>query len=358
MDQQRYVRSLRNPTLITFPFFSPDARGISGPERKVISLRFLSAVILILALLPSVARADEGRISGCMFGDYYWVVSADDADAGMPRKQNAFQLRRIYFTYDKEVAEDFDIQFRLEANDKGFGKGDKMIPFVKTGYLKWKKGVAGSDLYIGLSGTPTWSISEKVWGYRSIEKTIMDLNKIGSSADIGVGLKGKSGKLGYYLMVGNGPGQKPENDNGKKFYGQVSFKASEALQLVGYADVNMQPQDQNEFTVKGFAAFQQERFSAGLEGFMRVNKKAAGDEDVTLTGMSAFGSLELSGNVKGFGRVDMLGNDATDTTDLLLIAGVDRELDKNIHLMPNLYVQLPDGPDPNIQARLTFYYIY
>ena len=323
------------------------------------------AVALILALLPSVASAGEGKISGYMFGDYYWVVSADDQDVAVfpgtvpkdsPQKRNAFQFRRIYFNYDKGIAEDFDIRFRLEAGDKGFGKGDKMIPFVKHAYLKWKKGVAGSDLYIGLSGTPTWSVSEKVWGYRSIEKTILDVNKIGSSADIGAGLKGKSGKLGYHLMVGNGPGQKPENDNGKKFYGQVSFKASDALQLVGYADFNMQPQDKNQLTVKGFAGFKKEKLSAGLEGFMRVNKKAAGDDDVTITGVSAFGSLGLAEQLKGFGRVDMLSNDATDTTDLLLIAGVDHAPAKNVHLMPNIYVQLPDGSDPNIQARVTFYY--
>ncbi len=182
------------------------------------------------------------------------------------------------------------------------------------------------------------------------------MNKIGSSADIGAGLKGKSGKLGYHLMVGNGPGQKPENDNGKKFYGQVSFKASDALQLVGYADFNMQPQDKNQLTVKGFAGLKQEKLSAGLEGFMRVNKKAAGDDDVTITGVSAFGSLGLAEQLKGFGRVDMLNNDATDTTDLLLIAGVDHAPAKNVHLMPNVYVQLPDGSDPNIQARVTFYY--
>ncbi len=29
---------------------------------------------------------------------------------------------------------------------------------------------------------------------------------------------------------------------------------------------------------------------------------------------------------------------------------------KGVHLMPNLVVALPDGLDPNIQGRLTFYY--
>ena len=49
--------------------------------------------------------------------------------------------------------------------------------------------------------------------------------------------------------------------------------------------------------------------------------------------------------------------------DLLVIAGLDHSLSENIHLIPNLYIQMgccdmPDGPDPNIQARLTFFYKY
>lgn len=54
----------------------------------------------------------------------------------------------------------------------------------------------------------------------------------------------------------------------------------------------------------------------------------------------------------------MLNDDAGDTTDLLLIAGVDHAPAANIYLMPNLYVQLPDGPDPNVQARMTVYYTF
>ncbi len=325
----------------------------------------LALTLLLLAVLAGSAGAGEGKIKGYAFGDYYYVVSADD-NAGTPEKRNAFQFRRIYFTYDKDIDDTFSIRYRLEAKDAGFGPNKaKMVPFTKIAHLTWKKGLAGCDVLLGLTGTPTWTLSEKVWGYRSIEKTILDLNKIGSSADIGVGLKGKSGKLGYRLMVGNGPGQAPEKDNGKKFYGQASFKVSDALQVEGYADFNMQPGDQNQLTVKGFAGLQQDKLKAGLEGFMRVNKEkgAAAGDDQTITGVSAFGSLGLSDQLKGFGRVDMLSTDdgTTTTTDLLVIAGLDHMPAKNVHLMPNIYVALPDGdpsPDPNIQVRLTFYYKY
>lgn len=316
--------------------------------------------VLMMGFAGYAWGAGEGKISGYMFGDYYWVVSADDADGKLPQKRNAFQFRRLYFNYDKNITDNMSIRYRLEAKDAGFDKGSKMVPFVKHGYLKWKKAVAGSDLYIGLSGTPTWSVSEKVWGYRSVEKTLLDLNKIGSSADIGLGLKGKAGKLGYHLMVANGPGQGPEDDHGKKIYGQLQVKATESLSLVGYADFNMRPDEQNQMTVKGFAGLKKDKLSCGAEAFMRINQsvgvaKQAGD-DVTITGVSLFGSLGLAEQWKGLGRLDMVSNDDKDTTDLLVIAGLDYAAAKNVHLMPNVYVQLPDGPDPNIQVRGTAYY--
>ena len=71
------------------------------------------------------------------------------------------------------------MRYPLEANDSGFGGGSKMNPFVKHAYLKWKDGVGSGDLYLGLSGTPTWAVAEGLWGYRAVEKTVLDLNKIG-----------------------------------------------------------------------------------------------------------------------------------------------------------------------------------
>ena len=322
----------------------------------------LLMAILLVGVAASSAVADEWKFKGNMFGDYYYVASADDADTILPEKRNAFQFRRLYFTAEKALSDDFSVRYRLEASDAGFGSGDRMKPFVKHGYLKWKKGLGNSDLYLGLTGTPIWAVSEELWGYRAIEKTVLDVNNIGSSADLGVGLKGKAGGLNYHLMVGNGPGKSPEDDNGKKFYGSGQFNLSESLVVEGYADFNMRPGGQNQLTFKGFVGLKQKKLSGGIEAFTRINKaagkaKKVGD-DVIIAGISAFGSLELSGQWKGFGRLDAVSDNDEDATDLLIIAGIDRSVGEDVHLMPNLYVQLPDGPDPNIQVRLTFYYKY
>ena len=328
--------------------------------------RLALLALLLAGLTASAGVAGEG-ISGYMFGDYYYVVSADDAETesayggtipgDLPEKRNALQFRRMYLTYDKDIADNFSVRYRLEAKDKGFGEGDKMIPFVKHAYLKWKKALIGADLYLGLSGTPTWKNAEKVWGYRSVEMTVLDLNKFGSSSDLGAALKGKAGKVGYHLMVGNGPGQKPEGDNGKKLYGSAVYGLAEGVSVEGYADFDMRPGDQNRWTVKGLAGIVKDSFRGGVEPFMRVHQKSGqGGDDVTITGVSAYGTLKLAEKTKGFGRVDMVSEDDMDTTNMLVLVGADYMPVKDVHLMPNVRVELPDGPDPNIQARLTFFY--
>ena len=302
------------------------------------------------------ARAEGGTIKGVMFGEYYYILVADETDAKQPRKRNAFQFRRLYFTYQKDIAADFAIRFRLEAKDAGFAQGAKMEPFVKHGYLQWKKGLGDADVYLGLSGTPTWAVAEKVWGYRSIAKTVLDWNKIGSSADLGAALKGAAGQLSYHLMVGNGPGQKPEDDHGKKFYGSLSFKAADRLILEGYADFNAKPAGRNERTFKGFVGWQGAKGKVGLEAFSRTNEQAgAGGEDQVITGVSAFGSLPLGAAFKGFGRFDAVSYDAEDDRDLLFIAGLDYAAAKAVHLMPNVIVESSTGRDANVQGRLTFF---
>jgi hypothetical protein len=40
------------------------------------------------------AEGAEGKLKGYMFGDYYYIASGPD------KKENGFQFRRVYLTYD------------------------------------------------------------------------------------------------------------------------------------------------------------------------------------------------------------------------------------------------------------------
>ena len=319
--------------------------------------RSLLCWCVAMGVLSVPWRADgaEGKLKGYMFGDYYYVASGAD------KKENGFLFRRIYLTYDLKWDDEFSGRLRLETKDAGFGKKDKMTPFVKHAYLRYKKD--RHQVYIGLSGTPTWSVSEAVWGYRSIGKTIMDQNKIGSSADLGVALKSKldqGGKANVTLMVGNGSGQGPEVDNGKKVYGQLHLKPAGGLQVALYGDWEGKPAGANRFTMAAFLGTKGESFHGGLEGFIRTNKKAAAGSDVKASGLSAFGAGKVSPKAKVFARLDYY--DPSDLSDddreYRIYVGLDLIPIKDVHIMPNVMAVAHQaaGVETETVPRLTFYY--
>ena len=143
----------------------------------------MSVLAVFLFGFGNDIQGAESKLKGLTFFDYYYIVSGPD------KKENGFRFRRVYLTYDLKWNDDYSGRVRLEAKDAGFGNTSKMKPFVKHAYLRYKKN--SRAVYFGLFGTPTWNVSEQIWGYRPISKTIMDLHKIGSSADLGIGFKGK-----------------------------------------------------------------------------------------------------------------------------------------------------------------------
>ncbi|HUU52733.1 MAG TPA: hypothetical protein VMW39_03685 [bacterium] len=97
-------------------------------------------------------------------------------------------MRRVYFTYEHKLSSSFDVRFRLEGNSAGdFKSKTKIEPYIKDLYLEYK--LNETSFFFGLAGTPTWDQLEKYWGYRSVEKTPIDLYKMGSPRDFGIAVK-------------------------------------------------------------------------------------------------------------------------------------------------------------------------
>src|SRR6202012_5295724 len=62
--------------------------------------------------------------------------------------------------------------------------------FIKLANVRFKSIWKGTDLIVGEQGTTAFpGISEKVWNYRSIERTIADIRRT-PSYDLGAGLQG------------------------------------------------------------------------------------------------------------------------------------------------------------------------
>lgn len=324
-------------------------------------------VLAGLVGLSSSATA-EGKISGVAFADYFYNVQGSGVVAA---DSNAFRFRRIYFTYDNDVDTVFAVRFQLEADEAELTSKGKIGVFVKQAFLRWKE-LGVEDLFMGLSPTPLWGNSETLWGYRSIEKTILDLNRMGSASDVGVAVQrvpNQNSPVGWHVMFANGSGQKPESDRSKKAYLSIPVVMGSAI-LEGVADYEGGPGDRDKYTLKLFGGWQRESGALGVEGFRRTNlNSGTAGADVVPMGASVFARGRLTDHLAAFGRYDYFDPDAevdnAGYREHLLIGGVDFTPIKSVHLMPNVIVRSYQGKasavpdqDADIVARITLFYSF
>ena len=295
---------------------------------------------------------------------------------------NGVSIRRVYFTGDFTLSEDFSSRFRLETHqlaDQSFGV------YVKDAWLKWKGVFSGSDLVFGISPTPAFDVSEGAWGHRHLEKTIMDLNGIVGSRDMGIDLKGKfdqSGTVRYWIKVGNNSGNKPEANKYKRFYGQLEFVPSSNLLITVYGDYASAPDMTDPYnagqmvstsSVVG-AAFlnykQKGQFSFGLEGFIRSMQNALPNSTNTALrsknayGISVWAYANLSETAQIVGRFDTFDPDKDVSNDgrNLILAGVQFNPIKDVSITPNVeiftYQATPTngGDKSDVVPRVTFFW--
>ena len=367
---------------------------------------------------------NSGRIWGYAFGDYYYKNHADTLNrggnnqyTGIPRSRNAFQFRRIYLGYDYNITKKFSAELLLAAEDN-FPAGNPPSSFIASGdellnnklsfYIKlmnlrvksiWK----GTDLVVGQVSTPSFSLlAEKIWNYRSVERTITDIRRT-SSYDLGVALQGvfdpPTKNFGYNLMVGNGSSAKPESDNFKWFYGDVyAFFLNKKLVIDLYADyerLNWTPTwHHSRQMLKGYIAYTTPALTVGVEGFINNLKndnfamQIAGPIDtlsVKAKGISVYihGTIVPS-RLRFFARYDNYnpdnkidnskysnykgntsGYNDPSTKEEFITAGLDFTPVKNIHFMPNVWYNRysNQGAKTAINSndllyRATFYFVF
>jgi hypothetical protein len=361
-------------------------------------------IVASLIVLCTSAIFGQGKFSGYMIGDYYYNVvrdssfyhtapsnSASTSSAPGTNAMQAFQFRRIYFAYDNDISEQFTSRFRLEADQvqetvdgtKSPVAASKISVFVKDAYLKWKNVFSGSDMIFGIQPTPAFEISEAAWGYRSLEKTIMDLRGIVSSRDQGISLKGKltgDGMVNYWVMLANNSGNSPEADKYKRYYVHLQLKPFTNFQATVYADykdvANVAAGNNGTWTTALFAGYSVPfSYNINVEAYLTSQGHAFTPTGGTLgskngMGISVFGSYSLIPELSAVLRYDYFDPNTNSATNAkgdvrnYVIAGLSWKVDKNVSVMPNLLYETYEAlhghgePDPSVTARLTMYYVF
>jgi hypothetical protein len=372
------------------------------------------ALIIFFVFCNLIIRAQDlnkeefkpsGKVWGLVFGDVFTKFHADSLNRGssqysnIEKKYSSFDFRRIYLGYDYNISEKFSTELII-SHEGNFDAGGNRTVLIKAANLRWKNIYPMTDLIIGQSATPTFSlISEKIWGYRSVEKTSLDMRKIGCSSDFGISLQGKFDKnenFGYNLMIGNGTGTKPEADRFKKIYGELFAKFLDKKLIVDvysdYERVQLSPYHKSKTTAKAFVAYQTEKFSVGVESGWQIQKNYIIDSlpaPSAKVDTSDAISWVVSGFIRGtilkdklffFARYDAFNPDTKYNADntyfvggnpnkeTFILAGLDYTPYKNVHIMPNIWYNSYNNRTNNVSGftkndydlvgRITFFYLF
>ena len=326
------------------------------------------------AASPKAEEAPVFKISGLVYGDYYYIAQNHRDELV---DQNGFWLRRLYFTYDHTLSKSLSLRVRLEANSKGdFESSGVNTPYVKDAWLKWAFGAHA--LTIGLAPTPNIDFVDTFQGYRSVEKNPFDLYRWDSSRDLGLLLQGALGKdkrTRYSFQFGDGSGTGSETDASKAVRGQLAHRFARGLALEAYADWQDRPDGRDVSTVEAFAGWQEKAWRASLQyGHQERREAGSGGTDLSLDFLSAFAAVQASPRVTVLGRVDRnfdpIPNGETieympfsdQATSVFGYVGVDVTLAKSVHLIPNVemtvYGEAADGSTPgtDLVPRLTLFF--
>ncbi|MGB5894008.1 MAG: hypothetical protein WBG58_07505, partial [Ignavibacteriaceae bacterium] len=271
-------------------------------------LRKLLFIFFSVSLLISTYGQDKkeeesgGKFSGYMFGDYYYFFKDHKPELN---DQRGIWFRRIYFTYDYKINNSFSTRLRLEmSNEFNFEEAKTMIPFVKDAWFKYK--FSNQALIIGISPTPTFQITENMWGYRSVEKTPLDLQRMASSRDFGLALKGKfdeNGMFKYHLMFSNGSSNKQEIDKGKSGLLSLAFYPAKEFVFEIYGDYADHAGSTDWYTLQAFLGYITKTVRAGLL-YADQTRQEEDVEDKKMRVASLFIAGEVSEQFSLFGRVD------------------------------------------------------
>jgi hypothetical protein len=356
----------------------------------------------------------SGKLWGYAFGDYAYKLHADSALRGsvqyskLAKGYNSFNFRRIYLGYDYNFSPNVSSQLLLahessfEANPDNADvvTNNNRSVFIKAMNIQFKNVIPRATIIAGQQSTPTFAtLTDAVWGYRSVEKSITDMRGISSSTDLGLGVFGKIGKeenVGYDILIGNSNGAKLENNNFKKIYTSLyAYFLDKKLVIQGNFEHDIKalhPLSKEITTFKAFAAYKTSKTTIGAEAFKQLQTNNASYlqgtlptadtiyTDVASSGVSLYLTHELTKDkLNLFARFDLYNPDTKFTNDKKYVngyndskesfatIGLDFSPYKNIHIMPNLWYNQYHSKlkgtsgslnDYDLVARITLYFLF
>lgn len=358
--------------------------------------------VFLTGISPSLAEVPEepefepsGQLWGYVFGDFFYKVLGNDdwgntQYAQVQKHMYAGQLRRLYLGYRYDLTPTFRSAVLLESNDRSSFANGAYGVFIKQAFLQWTPEFFDSNLVtqVGLIPTPVTAFPEKQWGYRSVEKEVLDSRQLGRSVDQGISVQGNlvNKNFGYHLMFGNGSGNKPAASSDKAGYASLYGRFfEEVLSLEVMFNHDQLPDQYFRNVSRAFLGINFDSVVFGASAAYGFERNLVLDggrivEDLEQVAASVFASATIPKTqniLRVFGRFDHYNPDLSFSVtkaypeqnqfynENLIIAGLDIRPIPDVRLMPNVWVNMYEPKDPTVEERpsdvvlrLTFFYTF
>ena len=379
-NADRFEKTGELGTSITMAGAGPKGETVIGDSQKALELYFFrhNLPVLVPESAPqAAAAAPSWRISGLVFGDYYYF-----AENHLPAfdEQQGMWIRRAYFTYDHTFTPAVTTRLRFEANSNGKLQGGSATAYVKDAYMRWTF-LGRQQLTIGIQPSLTFEFTETVWGLRHIEKTPLDLYRTDSSRDTGFTVAGPvntSGSVRYAYQFGNESGNNGETDKFKAQRAAVRFEKNPGISVEGFWGHFDRAFDADRETAQVFVGYRHPKARAGFQyTFQRREPGNSTGANIDLDIFSGFGVLELPrGKTSFYVRVDRFADACADCAEMdylpiasnapftLTIAGMEYYILPSVRVGPNIEYVAYGAPVSGFRprndtvARFTFYWAW
>jgi len=289
-------------------------------------------------------QVNDTTFAGKMFFD---LTHVDQQDNGQDTNAtgSGFDVKRFYLSVTHQFDETWSANLTTDFQYVPSLDSAADI-YVKKAYLQGRF----SDAFVGRIGSsdlPWIPYTEKYYGFRYVENTLVDRLKFGTSADWGLHAGGNmaDGKLDYAVSVVNGGGYKnTTRSKGMDVEGRIGFSPVDGLVIAagGYSGTLARDTgnvDAQHTATRGdlMIAYMNDRFRFGGEYFQARNwgNLVLSPLSDKAAGYSLWGSVALGAKATLFARYDRadLSKDLDpDLQDTYYDIGVEFPIRKGIKL--------------------------
>ena len=180
-----------------------------------------------------------------------------------------FDIKRAYIDYSTDISEDLFLKIKLDVGRDvdvveqvanainqplEVNTEQKLSAYIKNAYVDWKC-ADGSKLSVGLITTNSYGVQEKNWGYRFIDKSVLDKYGMSNTADFGMGYSReiKDFNLGIQLLNGEGFKKEENSDQYQQslyislLYGEEKLNKNDGYNAGLVINYNTDGQDNGEY---------------------------------------------------------------------------------------------------------------